>query len=29
MNLAGPCAKFDSSGILGIARIPAEISGGQ
>jgi hypothetical protein len=28
-NLAGPSAKFDSSGIPGIARIPAGISGGQ
>ena len=29
INLAGPSAKFDSSGIPGIARIPAGISGGQ
>ena len=29
INLAGPSAKFDSSGIQGIARIPAGISGGQ
>jgi hypothetical protein len=29
INLAGPSAKFDSSGIPGIAQIPAGISGGQ
>jgi len=29
INLAGPCAKIDSSGIPGIAWIPAGISGGQ
>jgi hypothetical protein len=29
INLAGPSAKFDSSGIPGIAWIPAGISGGQ
>jgi len=29
INLAGPCAKIDSSRIPGIAQIPAGISGGQ